>query len=72
VTDDGCGMDELPELSAQQGFGLTNMRERAQAIGGEWQVTSTPGAGTRIDVRVPIVVREAAPVRVTVPVSVRA
>ena len=54
VSDDGCGMHELPELSAQQGFGLTNMRERAQAIGGEWQVTSTPGAGTRIEVRVPV------------------
>ncbi len=54
VSDDGCGMHELPELSAQQGFGLTNMRERAQAIGGEWQVSSTPGAGTRIDVRVPV------------------
>jgi signal transduction histidine kinase len=57
VTDDGCGMQELPELYAQQGFGLTNMRERAHAIGGEWQISSRPGAGTRIDVRVPIVVR---------------
>jgi signal transduction histidine kinase len=54
VTDDGCGMQELPELYAQQGFGLTNMRERAQAIGGEWQISSRPGAGTRIDVRVPL------------------
>jgi signal transduction histidine kinase len=59
VSDDGCGMHELPELSAQHGFGLTNMRERAQAIGGEWQVISAPGAGTRIDVRVPL---SAAPV----------
>jgi len=54
VTDDGCGMQELPELYAQQGFGLTNMRERAQAIGGEWHISSRPGAGTRIDVRVPL------------------
>jgi signal transduction histidine kinase len=54
VTDDGCGMQELPELYAQQGFGLTNMRERAQAIGGEWQISSCSGAGTRIDVRVPL------------------
>jgi signal transduction histidine kinase len=57
VTDDGCGMQELPELHAQQGFGLTNMRERAHAIGGEWQISSWQGAGTRIDVRVPIVAR---------------
>jgi signal transduction histidine kinase len=61
-------MRELPELSAQQGFGLTNMRERAQAIGGDWQVTSTPGAGTRIDVRVPVARREP----VSAPVQVRA
>jgi signal transduction histidine kinase len=53
VTDDGCGMHELAEPDAQQGFGLTNMRERAQAIGGEWQLTSRAGAGTRIEVRVP-------------------
>jgi signal transduction histidine kinase len=57
VTDDGCGMHELPEQYAQQGFGLTNMRERAHAIGGEWQISSRPGAGTRIDVRVPIAKR---------------
>jgi signal transduction histidine kinase len=57
VTDDGCGMQELPELYAQQGFGLTNMRERAQGIGGEWRISSCPGAGTRIEVRVPKVLR---------------
>jgi signal transduction histidine kinase len=57
VTDDGCGMQELPELHAQQGFGLTNMRERAHAIGGEWQISSRLGAGTRIDVRVPMASR---------------
>jgi signal transduction histidine kinase len=57
VTDDGRGMHELPEIYAQQGFGLTNMRERAQAIGGEWQLYSRPGEGTRITVRVPKDVR---------------
>jgi len=57
VTDDGCGMQELPEKYAQQGFGLINMRERAQAIGGEWQIASRPGDGTRIVVRVPKGVR---------------
>ncbi|MGC3981090.1 MAG: GAF domain-containing sensor histidine kinase [Steroidobacteraceae bacterium] len=51
IIDDGCGMAQLPE-SAQHGFGLTNMRERAHAIGGLWQVDSQPGAGTHISVRV--------------------
>jgi len=53
VTDDGCGMEHLSELYAQQGFGLTNMRERAQAIGGEWKIDSRPSEGTRISVRIP-------------------
>jgi signal transduction histidine kinase len=53
IADDGCGMQEPPEHVAQQGFGLTNMRERAQAIGGEWHLWSRAGQGTRINVRVP-------------------
>jgi signal transduction histidine kinase len=53
ISDDGHGMQQLPELYAQQGFGLTNMRERAEAIGGRWQIDSSPGAGTRVSVRIP-------------------
>ena len=53
VSDDGLGMAHLPERYAQQGFGLTNMRERAQAIGGSWQIDSSVGRGTHISVRIP-------------------
>jgi len=51
IADDGVGMEQRPELSARQGFGLSSMRQRAGAIGGEWQIDSQPGAGTRISVR---------------------
>ncbi|HTL91900.1 MAG TPA: GAF domain-containing sensor histidine kinase [Steroidobacteraceae bacterium] len=51
VTDDGAGMEQSPELSARQGFGLASMRQRASAIGGEWQIASAPGHGTRVSVR---------------------
>ena len=51
VTDDGCGLQQAPELSAQEGFGLTSMRERAIAIGGEWRIESRRGVGTRVSVR---------------------
>jgi signal transduction histidine kinase len=51
VADDGVGMEQGPELSAQQGFGLSSMRQRAGAIGGEWQIQSEPGRGTRVSVR---------------------
>jgi signal transduction histidine kinase len=51
VADDGVGMEQSPELSARQGFGLSSMRQRAGAIGGEWQIESEPGRGTRVSVR---------------------
>lgn len=51
VADDGIGMQQRPELSAREGFGLSSMRQRAGAIGGEWQIDSQPGAGTRVSVR---------------------
>jgi signal transduction histidine kinase len=51
VADDGAGMGQSPELLARQGFGLASMRQRAGAIGGEWQVESEPGRGTRVSVR---------------------
>ena len=40
--------------SAEQGAGLTNMRDRIDAAGGQLRMTSTPGVGTRIDVNVPL------------------
>jgi signal transduction histidine kinase len=51
VADDGVGMDQAPELYTSEGFGLSSMRQRAGAIGGEWQIESRPGAGTRVSVR---------------------
>jgi signal transduction histidine kinase len=53
IRDDGVGMQQLPELYAEHGFGLTNMRERAEGLGGRWQIESQPGAGTRVSVRIP-------------------
>jgi len=53
VVDDGIGLEAVPELYTGQGFGLTNMRERAHAIGGEWLLESHPGRGTRVIVRLP-------------------
>ena len=51
IADDGVGMEQRPELYARQGFGLSSMRQRAGAIGGEWQIESQPGQGTRVSVR---------------------
>jgi signal transduction histidine kinase len=51
VSDNGIGMTQKPEHYAQRGFGLSSMRERASAIGGQFQIDSKPGEGTRVSVR---------------------
>jgi signal transduction histidine kinase len=53
VIDDGQGMEDVPELYAQQGFGLANMRQRAQAIGGHFEIRSRVGLGTQVIVSLP-------------------
>jgi signal transduction histidine kinase len=53
VRDDGRGMTLMPELYAQQGYGLNNMRERAGVIGGAFHIESKPGEGTRVSVNIP-------------------
>src|SRR5205085_2100385 len=45
VADDGRGLDPA---RAQSGSGMQNMRDRIEVLGGELQVESSPGAGTRI------------------------
>jgi signal transduction histidine kinase len=51
VDDDGEGFDVS---SAEPGAGLANMRDRIDAAGGQLEMRSTPGAGTRVDVLVPL------------------
>jgi signal transduction histidine kinase len=60
ITDDGQGMDLDRPLDHGHN-GLANMRARADALFGTFSVDSTPGAGTRIIVRVPKWVRGAKP-----------
>jgi signal transduction histidine kinase len=35
-------------------FGLIAMRERVEALGGRFQVTTAPGRGTVVEARVPL------------------
>ncbi len=53
VVDDGVGFD-ASEASLAEGIGLINMRERVRFVGGTFAISSTPGAGTRIEARVPV------------------
>ncbi len=55
VKDDGTGMDPqvLSQMDSGEGFGLFNIRERLELLGGRLQVDSTPGEGTTISMIVP-------------------
>jgi PAS domain S-box-containing protein len=56
VTDDGNGFD--PEAASghghRAGIGLRSMWERAELVGGALHLTSHPGGGTTIEIRVPL------------------
>ncbi len=56
VTDDGVGFRAAgPGVqSSRPGLGMVTMRERAQAVGGRFEVMALPGNGTRLTVRVPV------------------
>jgi signal transduction histidine kinase len=55
VEDDGVGFDpEALGRTSLPRFGLATMRERAEAVGGTLTISSTPGEGTQVVVRVPV------------------
>jgi two-component system sensor histidine kinase UhpB len=56
ILDNGVGFEALQVEHARRsggGLGMVTMRERAQALGGHFEVGSLPGEGTRVLVRVP-------------------
>ena len=50
VIDDGIGMDPA---AAGRGLGLIGMRERVEALGGNFRFESAPGAGLRLQASLP-------------------
>ncbi len=55
ILDDGRGFEERDAFAAHGGhFGLIGMRERAERLGGELRLASQPGAGTEVEVSVPL------------------
>lgn len=52
VSDDGIGFEpQRPELRSRH-LGLTSMEERAEELGGQLQIRSSPGAGTTVRLHV--------------------
>jgi signal transduction histidine kinase/streptogramin lyase len=55
VKDDGEGFDPSAALSILAGhYGILGMRERAERLGGKFDLESGPGAGTLLEVTVPL------------------
>ena len=55
IGDNGRGFDQQDVFSSRAGhFGLIGMRERAERLGGELRLESNPGAGTEVEVTVPL------------------
>lgn len=57
VSDGGVGFDYdevASPYSRGTGFGLLGMRERLEFLGGEMQVKVTPGEGTRVTLKIPL------------------
>ena len=51
VKDDGKGF--IPH-STESGVGLQSIKERTELMGGQWQIRSSPGEGTTIDLSIPL------------------
>ncbi len=56
VDDAGAGFDveRIEATNEEAHVGIASMRERAQLLGGSFELRSEPGTGTRVDVRVPV------------------
>ena len=57
VRDNGSGF-AVPSSRKPNSFGLLGVRERAYLLGGNVRVTSAPGDGTEIEVRLPLLIEE--------------
>ena len=54
VEDDGIGFCESGSSNSIGSLGLLGMKERAQFCGGDVLISSSPGNGTTVTVRVPV------------------
>lgn len=57
IGDDGCGFDvanALARRGTERGLGLPGILERVAALGGTLHIASTPGAGTRLRITIPV------------------
>ena len=54
MDDDGVGFDVQAAAEKRDSFGLAGMRERVALLGGNININSSPGKGTKIDIALPV------------------
>jgi signal transduction histidine kinase len=55
VRDAGAGFDPQAAHTPPRGWGLAGMRERTELAGGTFELHASPGEGTRITARIPLI-----------------
>jgi two-component system NarL family sensor kinase len=58
IEDDGCGFEQ--SAIGQERHGILGMNERARLLGGDLRIDSAPGAGTTVEVDIPLATRTSA------------
>ena len=53
VEDDGVGFDPSAQAASRSAWGLLGMQERAELLGGQFDLRTHPGAGTCVEVTIP-------------------
>jgi len=54
VNDDGTGFGRTGEATRPRGLGLLSLEERAKLLGGSFQLSTSPGKGTHVCIRIPL------------------
>ncbi len=54
IEDNGIGFNYNESQEKKNGFGLVNMLERSELIGGEIQINSKENRGTIISIKIPL------------------
>jgi signal transduction histidine kinase len=58
VADDGVGFGDRFPVAREGHFGMEQMRELAEDMGGSLLVESLPGSGTRVHARIPLILAQ--------------
>lgn len=59
IEDNGCGFGENKCPPGRKGHGLENLRKRTESLGGQINISSRAGAGTKLAIHIPLAAKTA-------------